>query len=185
MGWTYTHKPDGEPVKACFARRFTVNGENRLVDLAVVKVRTGYGAYRCDDGRIIGLVILLDYKRDDWYNFGYKDQDEQMGPYEYDCPERILKLLSPLPEPVEGEPDPWEYAREWRKRCWSNILARRSQPTVRNGMTVRFAEPIRFTDGRILDTFTARVEHGKVSFYDGWMKYRLGDWRKRSYAVVA
>lgn len=44
----------------------------------------------------------------DYMNFSYKLMDETMGPYNYDCPNSILDLLSPTDS---------EWANEWRKKC--------------------------------------------------------------------
>ena len=46
--------------------------------------------------------------------FYYKDMSETMGPCYYDCPESILKKLSPTDN---------EYANEWREQCWQNVKA--------------------------------------------------------------
>lgn len=40
--------------------------------------------------------------------FAYKDMDETCGPCAYDCPESILKLLSPTDS---------QWANEWREKC--------------------------------------------------------------------
>ena len=47
----------------------------------------------------------------DYYNFAYKPMDETMGPYCYDCPVSILKLLSDTDN---------DYALAWRQKCWDN-----------------------------------------------------------------
>ena len=41
--------------------------------------------------------------------FFYKDMDETVGPYNYNCPESILKLLSPTENKL---------ANEWREKCY-------------------------------------------------------------------
>jgi hypothetical protein len=53
-----------------------------------------------------GVFLFKNNKKD---GFGYKSIDEAMGPCEVDCPDRIMRLLSP----VEDIPDPG-YAAEWR-----------------------------------------------------------------------
>ena len=58
------------------------------------------------------MVCLLDYRPNEYYNIGYKDMEESEGPYYYNCPERILKLLTPTSN---------EYALRWRKKCWERI----------------------------------------------------------------
>lgn len=52
-----------------------------------------------------GLICLTSVKDGQFY---YKDMTESMGPYQSNCPESILSLLSPTVN---------EYALDWRKRC--------------------------------------------------------------------
>ena len=74
----------------------------------------------------------------DGYLFGYKDQDETMGPYKYDCPASILDLLGP-----PGN----EYAAQWREQCRQRLaLTTRRKPAP--GDTLVLAEALTFTDGQ-------------------------------------
>lgn len=59
-----------------------------------------------DKNCVFGLVCLTSVRDNFW--FGYKDMDETMGPYCYDCPHTILDLLTPTTN---------ETALEWRKKC--------------------------------------------------------------------
>ena len=60
---------------------------------------------------VSAMVCLTTVKNGLFYSeFGYKDMDETCGPYKYDCPKSILKLLTPIDS---------EYANEWRARCWA------------------------------------------------------------------
>lgn len=67
------------------------------------------------------VVFLTSTNAKDYYNFSYKDMDEACGPCECDCPESILKLLSPTDN---------EYATEWRKKCWEKINAKKEHKTL-------------------------------------------------------
>lgn len=152
MGWTYVYKPKTVSVRQFFEERFNYKRENgeygKIIDCAVVNLRTAYIAYEIGDGRgrreVIAVVCALDYAPNDYYNFGYKDMDETMGPYQCDCPERILKLLTPTEH---------EWAKKWREKCWERIRARKSRPKLKRGMVIRFAEPIVFRSGKKEDTF--------------------------------
>lgn len=64
------------------------------------------------DREVFGIVFLTSTDSKDYYNFSYKPMDETMGPCYYDCPESILKLLSPTDN---------EYAINWRKKCYEQI----------------------------------------------------------------
>ena len=66
---------------------------------------------------VTAAVCLTSTNNKDYYNFAYKDMDESMGPYKYDCPKGILDLLSPTEN---------EYALEWRKQCYENLKAKRN-----------------------------------------------------------
>jgi hypothetical protein len=69
--------------------------------------------------------------------FAYKDMDETMGPYKYDCPASILNLLGP-----PGN----DYAAEWRAACRQRLaLTTRARPAP--GDTLVLAEALTFTDG--------------------------------------
>lgn len=88
---------------------------------------------------VFAVVCLTRWnpKARDGHIFGYKDMDESCGPYEAQCPARILDLLT---EPAN------DYAREWREKCRARLrLTERKLP--KSGDRLIFAEPIRFTDG--------------------------------------
>ena len=117
MGLTYTHKDEGESVKEFFSREFGYANDKRkvsLLDCAVIRLREAYMAF--EDVNLVNgtrqvfvVICLLEYRPKDYWNFGYKDMDETMGPCYYNCPEKILRILSPTTN---------EYAIKWRKKCW-------------------------------------------------------------------
>jgi hypothetical protein len=51
--------------------------------------------------------------------YGYKMMDETLGPYAYDCPPRIFKLLTPLKQKYAG------FSADWRAKqyCATGELA--------------------------------------------------------------
>lgn len=64
-----------------------------------------------------GMVVLTERKNthpaSQYVDFYYKDMDESMQPYYYDCPVRMLDLLdrlAPVTEPASG-------AYKWRAAC--------------------------------------------------------------------
>ena len=82
--------------------------------------------------RVIGVVLLTSTNANDYHNFFYKVMDESMGPVESECPESILKLLSPTDS---------EWANEWRGRCRENAKRKKSPDTLNNlpvGAVIRF-----------------------------------------------
>lgn len=67
---------------------------------------------------VFAAVCITSTDSKDYYNFAYKDMDESMGPYKYDCPKTILDMLTPTEN---------EYALEWRKKCYEQ-LAKKKNP---------------------------------------------------------
>lgn len=62
-----------------------------------------------DEQETFAVVFLTSIDNKDYYNFSYKNMDETMLPYNFDCPIGILNLLSKTDN---------EYALEWRKKCY-------------------------------------------------------------------
>ena len=96
-----------------------------------------------------------------------------MGPYYYDCPERILDLLTP---PTS------ESASEWRAKCREAIERRKARPRISKGMTIEFTHPLHFTDGSSNSVFTF-LSRNRFRDPRGWT-VRITDWAKREYVVV-
>lgn len=189
MGWTWTHKPKGQSIKQFFTEEF--NGKRgQVVDCAVINLREAYVAYEwTETGKVEAAVCLLSYSKDSYYNFGYRDMSEMEGPCFYNCPERILNLLT--------EPAPNEYAQTWREKCRKN-LAKKKDPTKRrpkHGDVIRFAMPMRFQNGKTIDTFATVKQGRKTRFYeaykweDKWCgnvmsRYLIDGWTRQDYEII-
>lgn len=110
MGWTEysaTHFKKGkvDRLEEC---RNILNRDNIVCDGLVGS--TYYCAYR--NGKdVIGLVVLTSVR--DKYLFAYKDMDETMLPYYYDCPLKVLKALTSTDN---------ENAIKWREECMKQRL---------------------------------------------------------------
>lgn len=162
MGWYSGHRPKGQSI-----REYLVSDgldDSKIVDIAVKNMSTAYIAYE-HDGEVVALVYMLRFTRD-YYNTTYKPLDENMGPNDAECPERILDLLTPTDN---------EYATKWRAACRRNIAVRRS---VKKGSVVKFSHAIQFTNGVSLDTM---VYSGKGNtFFDPagpeYGRYRVTGW---------
>lgn len=151
MGWTYTHR-GSTPLKDFLTDQINCENEHGrwlLLDSAIVKIRTAYmaveiiqrdkatGQLDTATRKVVAFVFLLDYRPNEPdYDMGYKDMDESVGPYESECPERILKLLTPTDH---------EYAVQWRQRCWDNIVKKKSFRLVKDAVIE--TRPISFLDG--------------------------------------
>ena len=141
MGWMTTYKPKGEPVLDFFIRQgvFTWSEDcpntYRVLDSALVNMRTFYAAVEQvnkETGRRIvwaAIVLVRHYPKDPCYNISWKDMDEGCGSYETNCPERILKLLTPTDN---------EYALGWRAACWGNIEKRKARKSLPPGTVLKY-----------------------------------------------
>jgi hypothetical protein len=154
MGWTFTFKPKYQSILEFFRDRWVSSVPGReleILDCAVVHRKTAYLACRVTRENyqpyVFAAVCFLEYHPCDKFNFGYKDMDESVGPYAWDCPERILKLLTDLPEANES-------SQKWRAACWANLAARKAAPRLAAGVMIKTAEPVEFFGGVRESVFT-------------------------------
>lgn len=178
MGWTYTDRPKGESVRD-FLQEQSLGKGHEILEFALKEFRTAYAAVKTlETGQVWGCVWHVDTKGDRDFNFGWKTVSEDMGPYQQDCPEKILNLLTPTES---------ECAKEWRARCWTNIKARKSKPKAKDGDTIKFSEPIRFTNGDTIQVFQIQKEGRSTVFknHNGYGRYKISKWQQREYEILA
>jgi Domain of unknown function (DUF6927) len=160
MGWLCRDEPIDDPL-AYLKAKYNYDCETHtLQTLDGARVRnTVYLAVRSTDkktGRsfVFAAVIMISNTKKG--GFGYKDQSESMGPNQCDCPQRIMRLLSPLAElPHIG------YAADWR----ANVAAHHNEQRQRRqrrtslsvGSIVTLPTATRFSGGIIASQF--RVAH--------------------------
>lgn len=117
MGWDGTRpsfwKNGKVDRKAEVDNRFTWENEDARVSVkkSAMKSTTWYGAVErydkiTQESVVIGVVALTRMDREGY--FMVKTMEETSGPYSYECPESILKLLSPTDN---------EWANQWRENC--------------------------------------------------------------------
>lgn len=129
-----------------------------------------YLAVKAPDGRIFGAVVLVSQRN------GYvatKVMDESMHPYYYDCPKRILNLLSPTDN---------KNALDWRNKCWERF----NKPSAKVGDVFRLKEKIRFAGGFEEDTFEV-VKYGNRTLYKAVTSgslCRIPNLAKREYTIL-
>ena len=131
MGWTSYHADyykNGTVDRKAECDSYWEEGLNRgyfKIEKSVMKGSVYYAAITPLQRRTAeGIIPILEEEREtfavvmltsvyikDHYNFGYKVVSEDMLPCQNNCPESILKLLSPTDN---------ERALEWRKYCWQN-----------------------------------------------------------------
>lgn len=153
MGWTTDiDLPTGSTLKAEIDKLLNFeNGEHRSKVLASSIVSSTYYAaveQRGTNGfhAIFAAVILTSASKNRYgeRSWGYKDMSEDMGPYRYDCPARILDLLTPTEN---------ETALQWRASCRQALQRKSRCKTLKAGMVVKLHHPMKFTDGAEIDTF--------------------------------
>lgn len=175
MGWTCTDKPSRLTIRE-FLQQESLGENNQILEFSH-KGKVAYAAVKTlSTGIVWGCVWLIDNKGDDMYNFCWKTMDDTMGPGEDDCPEKILKLLSPTDN---------LYANEWRSRCREKRL-NRSKNKVNHGDTIRFERAIEFTNGDKLNTFVVEKEGRTIRFLHPHSKrrYQISGWKDRAFSIT-
>jgi hypothetical protein len=143
-----------------FMREEFNDDRHEIVDYALVNRSEVYAAYRITPQDpeqkpfVIGLVVLIK-----WYSQGkgetpeicWKEMSESMGPCYYRCPERILKLLSPLEHIPTSSNHDW--ARKWRAKCWEYIETGKRWRAVKAGDVIKTDADLYFSDGRRRNLF--------------------------------
>jgi hypothetical protein len=154
MGWTFSHKDKSESVKSFFEKRFNYqsaesNSAFKLLDCKVVAMKTAYLAIeltrKSGVAVTFAVVCLLDYQPKAHFNFGYKDMEESMNPYYYDCPQSILDLLTPTTN---------EDALAWRAKCKEVANQKKVAKTLQKGDVIKFKNELKFGSFGYTDTFT-------------------------------
>lgn len=129
MGWTSYHATRFKEVKRGYKSTMTVDvkremdeeifrewetpdGNCKLIKSAMYG-STYYGAIqktnsRTKESEVFAVVVLTSVENNKFFNMSYKDMDETMLPFYYDCPESILKLLTPTDN---------KNANIWREKC--------------------------------------------------------------------
>lgn len=169
MGWLYKHDPIDDPV-AYLTDQYNHDGELRTYRvLAATRVaNTVYMAVRVTEkatGKfyVLAAVILISNTRK--HGFGYKDMDETMGPCECACPDRIMRLLSPIADiPSQG------YAADWRARVAAHKQAaaelRTKRASLRPGSIITLEREVSFRDGTTAAAFRMRFVRRKTPVFE-------------------
>ena len=124
MGTTCSHKPAN--VKATdfiVDNHLTWDSHDKesgdkhtVLATALVNMREFYAAVehiKADGTREVWCAVCkVSYYPKDYYGFCVKAMSEFEGPYYHNCPEKILKLLTPTDS---------EWANTWREKCWANV----------------------------------------------------------------
>lgn len=130
MGWDFSHREPGMTTRLFFDREFSHGTEDALTEFVGTAMvgTTFYAALRTiSTGEVCALVCLTHRERG-YYNFGYKDMDESMGPGEAQMPAKLLDLLTLTDS---------QWAGEWRARCRRNAERAALAKTLKAGDTLK------------------------------------------------
>jgi len=136
-----------------------------------------YTAIKCKDDKIVGCVFRV---RKDNRSWGYKEMSEDMHPYYYDCPESILKILSPTD---------CERCNQWRKNCREKAkqtsLDNKKRLQVENGDIVIFEKPVRFSNGDEIQKFFVACKKKGIftKEINAYANYRIRGWKHLNFEV--
>jgi hypothetical protein len=169
MGWLCKDQPIDNPVEYLIDR-YTHDGEHSLQQvLAAARVaNTVYMAIKYTDkatGKsfVLAAVILISNTRE--HGFGYKAMDETMGPCECACPDRVMRLLSP----VADIPNP-SYAADWRARVAARKQAaaavRTKRKSLQPGSIATLPCAVTFRDGTTAIAFRVRGFRGATPIFE-------------------
>jgi hypothetical protein len=187
MGWTgiYTDKPTKQVVTEQLTFD-SASGSGKVLDAATkggavyVAWERTYTATADKPFRrfVMGIVVLVSRKRGE---VCIKEISEDMGPCESNCPKRILDKLSPVESFAQPGTSSHEYATAWRDRCRANLTKTAKAPG--HGATIKFREPIKFSNGQSFDTFVIHKFGRKVRFAPpgGVPCYCISGWQKRDF----
>ena len=111
MGWYFKEDEDRTPseIRMILDRELT-GDTSRVLKSAICKSDVAershvyYAAYQYGDA-VVAIVHPLVIEPDAW---GYKDEDEFLGPLHHNCPLEILDMLTPTDH---------AFALEWRTAC--------------------------------------------------------------------
>lgn len=188
MGAIGSVYPKGTPTKEIVSEVF---GGVEILDSAM-KGGVFYGVIHSkhyDRKMCIVSPITRCKARRDWYGEGtetiVKLQDEAMGPWDAQCPDRLLDMLD---EPVN------DYSTEWRQKCREHNATvravREATKGVVKGTQIRFEESLYFGVGHgRAKTFLYTGSKNTFVAVDGeakGLRVNLGNtWKMRPWVVAA
>lgn len=141
MGWSGIHISDtsNKSIINHFKAEFN-NDRTEVIKIAKVG-NVVYGAIKNKvRNETFALIVLISIDNKDYYNLNYNAMDESVGCFNYDCPQSIMKLLSPLEEVKENQ-----YAIEWRKEV--NERYNKSKMFSKDNIIIKVNKGIKFNNG--------------------------------------
>jgi len=175
MGWIVQNYREPGTSHADFFQREVLGDNYEILDSAFIGGIGGtfYAAVKIKDGAEAGNVFayVALTKGSSGSSFGWKSMEEEMGPYSYDCPARILDLLSPTDN---------ENALVWRNKCRERAA---TQDALRPGVRVTFPADYLCPEGPRREF--VYEGNGRFKVPDTGNVYSLRAWRKEEYAIAS
>lgn len=186
MGWTsmYTgfNSKDSKRIKEFLINEWEKCNNFKVIDYSK-KGNVVYMAVESLEKKdIFATVTLISFEDGEFY---WKDMDESMGPCYPECPQRILKLLTPTSH---------EFAIKWRESCWDfHKQNKENINKYKHGDILVFPREISFSDG-FEGTEFILIKQGRrfvFSTYSGqtdirhvYPEYRITKWRESKPNVI-
>ena len=171
MGWDVTQVGSNITTKQFIQHEYSKIPAYELLAVGAGKRVHGevpyYLALKNRETGIVSALVVLTKRRNG--QIACKDIGEECGPYAYDCPKSVFKLLSPTTK---------EFAVAWREKVKAQLVA----PKLEVGDTIKFERPIEFMNGYSGQVFTW-LGGSKFSAPNGG-KYRIVNWRSFSNEVI-
>ena len=118
LGWDEVFTGDNKPITLAKAVKFVKDEftNHKILKTAAVKANPYddckyevYGAVKDTNDQVYGVVILLNWSNKQFHkSVSYKIMAEDVEPFYYNCPAKILDMLSPTDN---------ERALRWRTTC--------------------------------------------------------------------
>jgi hypothetical protein len=188
MGYTECHKDPNQSVRDFFQEELC-GDKIEILDSALVNLHEFYAACRTKSKpeQVWAMVGKIDFLGGEYFNFGYRMDDETVGPVWNNCPERILNMLT--------SPAGNEWAEQWRQRCRDRINARKQSVKIADNTIIKFESPIYFglkeqhhvfkkvKWGNQRSVFLPVYELGKPGQYTG-NPLRITKWNEKKYEIL-
>lgn len=147
MGWTSLHKDYGMSIDDFFTNEFESDDFKFIGKGALVNMTEYYRAgYIPSKKQYFAFVCKVHFSRDKEYNFSYKDMDESVNPYYYNCPARIMKIVE------QSEPCN-DWSKKWRETVHKVLSRKEMVKSLAMGTVIKFKKPFYFGNGCEEDTF--------------------------------
>ena len=185
MGWTSLHKDYGMTVDEFFEKEFESTDFKFASKGALVNMSEYYRAvYIPSKKQYFALVCRVHFERDSYYNFSYKDMDESVNPYYYNCPARIMKIVE------QSEPCN-DWSKEWRETVHKVLSRKEMVKSLAMGTVIKFKKPFCFGNDVEEDTFRIvdgnpygkRRTKGLRSVHHGF-RANIRNWKGMDFEVV-